>query len=45
MLEIQDKNEIPFSRNACENICPDCGAALCPEEGCMKCYLCGFSKC
>jgi ribonucleoside-diphosphate reductase alpha chain len=25
--------------------CPDCGTVLCMEEGCMKCYSCGFSKC
>ena len=26
-------------------VCPDCGGALRHEEGCMKCYVCGFSKC
>jgi ribonucleoside-diphosphate reductase alpha chain len=26
-------------------VCPDCGGALRHEEGCMKCYACGFSKC
>jgi ribonucleoside-diphosphate reductase alpha chain len=25
--------------------CPDCGAALAREEGCKKCYSCGFSAC
>lgn len=25
--------------------CPDCGAPLRFEEGCMKCESCGFSKC
>jgi ribonucleoside-diphosphate reductase alpha chain len=26
-------------------VCPDCGGALRHEEGCIKCYACGFSKC
>jgi len=26
-------------------VCPDCGGALRHEEGCSKCYVCGFSKC
>lgn len=26
-------------------VCPDCGGALWHEEGCMKCQVCGFSKC
>jgi len=25
--------------------CPECKGALVMEEGCMKCYSCGFSKC
>jgi len=25
--------------------CPDCGRELVPEEGCLKCHSCGFSKC
>jgi ribonucleoside-diphosphate reductase alpha chain len=28
------------------DLCPDCGeAALVNEEGCKKCYACGFSEC
>ncbi|MEK7565569.1 MAG: hypothetical protein AAB506_00805 [Patescibacteria group bacterium] len=28
------------------DLCPSCGAgALVLEEGCAKCYACGFSKC
>ena len=27
-------------------MCPDCGlATLVYEEGCQKCYSCGFSQC
>ncbi|MCM8800190.1 MAG: TSCPD domain-containing protein, partial [Candidatus Omnitrophica bacterium] len=26
-------------------VCPDCGGALHYEEGCQKCYACGYSKC
>ena len=27
------------------SMCPDCQAPLAHEEGCVKCYLCGFSQC
>jgi ribonucleoside-diphosphate reductase alpha chain len=33
------------SRGDIVGVCPDCGGALRHEEGCMKCYACGFSKC
>jgi ribonucleoside-diphosphate reductase alpha chain len=26
-------------------VCPDCGGALRHEEGCVKCHVCGYSKC
>ena len=26
-------------------VCPDCGGTLRHEEGCVKCHVCGFSKC
>ncbi len=26
-------------------VCPDCGSALHHEEGCVKCHICGFTKC
>ena len=26
-------------------LCPDCSGPLAHEEGCSKCYSCGFSKC
>jgi hypothetical protein len=27
------------------DLCPDCSSPLAHEEGCQKCYSCGFSKC
>jgi len=28
------------------DLCPECGeAALVNEEGCKKCYSCGYSQC
>ena len=27
------------------SICPDCQSTLAHEEGCVKCYVCGFSQC
>ena len=28
------------------NLCPECGeASFVNEEGCHKCYVCGFSSC
>jgi ribonucleoside-diphosphate reductase alpha chain len=27
------------------NACPDCGAKIEREGGCMVCRICGFSKC
>ncbi|MBT3583064.1 hypothetical protein HN510_04555, partial [Candidatus Woesearchaeota archaeon] len=26
-------------------VCPECSGPLIHEEGCSKCYNCGFSKC
>ncbi len=27
------------------NLCPECGMLLAREEGCQKCYFCGYSEC
>lgn len=37
----------PFgvSKKNTVGVCPDCGNPLHHEEGCLKCYGCGFSKC
>jgi len=37
--------EMSNNRGDIVGVCPDCGGALRHEEGCMKCYACGFSKC
>jgi ribonucleoside-diphosphate reductase alpha chain len=26
-------------------LCPECGGTVAHEEGCMKCHLCGYTKC
>jgi len=33
------------TRKKMSGICPDCGSAIQHEEGCMKCPVCGWSKC
>jgi len=39
-----DKNEVSYAAQT--DMCPECGnATLVLEEGCAKCYSCGFSKC
>ena len=46
--EIQDVEELSFSETWLEvgDLCPECGqAALVNEEGCRKCYSCGYSEC
>lgn len=52
-IQNPDQNHVaetePFSRDPrmkIGDLCPDCGqAALVNEEGCRKCYACGFSEC
>lgn len=34
-----------YCRLVDENVCPDCGAELIPQEGCRICYNCGFTNC
>jgi ribonucleoside-diphosphate reductase alpha chain len=40
LAEVQ---EIVIARKS--GACPDCGAQVAIEEGCEKCYVCGFTKC
>lgn len=37
-------NEL-LSAEATGNLCPECNAVLAMEEGCLKCYSCGYSQC
>jgi ribonucleoside-diphosphate reductase alpha chain len=47
--KIEEEAELAFTPNAAMKIgdlCPECGeAAVVNEEGCRKCYACGFSEC
>ncbi len=38
------KKKHPVNRLS-SDICPECGQTVAFEEGCMKCYACGFTKC
>lgn len=43
-------NEAMYYNNIVTNcssrvICPECGAKLFPDSGCMCCKICGFSAC
>jgi ribonucleoside-diphosphate reductase alpha chain len=46
---IEEEVELAISRGSTMKIgdlCPECGeAAVVNEEGCRKCYACGFSEC
>jgi ribonucleoside-diphosphate reductase alpha chain len=40
------QHETPGTKMKIGDICPECGeAAVVNEEGCRKCYACGFSEC
>jgi ribonucleoside-diphosphate reductase alpha chain len=38
-------NNKPKPKGNVVGVCPDCSGPLIHEEGCSKCYGCGFSKC
>ncbi len=43
--QLENTNDISV-RNRHRNICPECRTGtLVTEEGCVKCYSCGYSKC
>ncbi|GFM38614.1 vitamin B12-dependent ribonucleotide reductase [Desulfovibrio psychrotolerans] len=41
------KSRVPVhsANGLSKQLCPDCGQELVFEEGCHKCYACGFTKC
>jgi ribonucleoside-diphosphate reductase alpha chain len=43
LVESNRKTGKPENRNT--TICPECGSKLALEEGCKKCYGCGYSVC
>jgi ribonucleoside-diphosphate reductase alpha chain len=46
LLDGEQSGEVEKTTFKIGDLCPDCGqAALVSEEGCRKCYACGFSEC
>ncbi len=43
--EAQLRIDFDPERNGHAGACPECGGVLYHEEGCRKCYDCGFSQC
>lgn len=41
----QAGRDAAMARQVSADLCPDCFGPLAHEEGCQKCYSCGFSKC
>jgi ribonucleotide reductase alpha subunit len=44
--DLPSPNQLALKMGQIGDICPECGeASLVNEEGCKKCYSCGFSQC
>ncbi|MAG77888.1 hypothetical protein CL616_00825 [archaeon] len=43
--EKKEKESLSKTDPVEEGKCPECGSKLAKEEGCSKCYACGFSAC
>ena len=43
--ENSENRKIRKPENQSEEICSECGGKLAIEEGCKKCYGCGYSVC
>tara|TARA_E500000331_G_scaffold281500_1_gene274963 strand:+ start:99 stop:2480 length:2382 start_codon:yes stop_codon:yes gene_type:complete len=48
-VEVVDDSKLATQENVANilqaDICPECPEAMVYEEGCQKCYSCGYSKC
>ena len=43
---LQEETQVkPDTSHLTPDPCPDCGEGMAREEGCMKCYSCGYSEC
>jgi len=44
--ELEKTVSLALERNQLADICPSCGlSTFVYEEGCSKCYACGYSEC
>jgi ribonucleoside-diphosphate reductase alpha chain len=44
--KIEEEMEVASQKMRIGDLCPECGeAAVVNEEGCRKCYACGYSEC
>jgi ribonucleoside-diphosphate reductase alpha chain len=41
----EDDNGLPVTPESSGLGCPDCGAVLIYQEGCLVCRACGYTKC
>jgi len=45
-IEEEAESDPAFKPMKIGDLCPECGeAAVVNEEGCRKCYACGYSEC
>lgn len=45
VTQMTDDTARQMAASVSADLCPDCSGPLAHEEGCQKCYNCGFSKC
>lgn len=45
VTQMTDDSARQMAASVSADLCPDCSGPLAHEEGCQKCYNCGFSKC